>query len=150
MKGTKRKLLLNGLWMPRVLWIAALWSLPLTGWGQTTHTWVGNGADALATTVENWDSSAAPAPGDSVLFSNAHAGNPQTNCTWDLDVAIEDWTQTEDYSGTVTIETRYPGFGAFTNLLINGDATLEGGAWRHQDNYMYTAARIPSPVWKAR
>jgi hypothetical protein len=93
--------------------------------------WTGAGANALASTTNNWNGGIAPASGDHILFDTAHFGKPQTNCTWDLAVAPGSWAQTTKYAGTVTFQTRYPDQGGFTNLTITGTCTLEGGVWTH-------------------
>ncbi len=99
-----------------------------------TRTWSGNGADDLASNTNNWQEAAAPQAGDDIVFTDAHSGNPQTNVTWDVDPGVTgfaSWTQTTDYDGTVTIMTRYPDAGGFTNLHVSGNVTLEGGTWTH-------------------
>ncbi len=104
------------------------------------RTWTGAGTDSLASTPENWTDNTAPVAGDSVVFDDSHAGNAQTNVTWDVDpgeTGFASWTQTEDYSATVTIMTEYPdipGGTGFTNLCVSGDVTLDGGVWTHQTN----------------
>lgn len=104
----------------------------------TTRTWIGEGTDALAGTAENWSDSTAPVAGDHVVLDDAHAGNAQTNIIWDLDIEVGSWTQTEDYDGVVTIQTRYPGVDGegttFTNLTVLGDILLDGGVWTHPAN----------------
>jgi len=47
---------------------------------------------------------------------------------------IARWTQLEDYAGTVTFRTVYPGQGDFTNFVIAGDAILANGTWAHVQN----------------
>ncbi len=99
------------------------------------RTWIGAGENAQSSTAANWQDNNPPENGDSVLFANAHLGNAHTNVTWDLEIDIQDWTQTVDYTGTITIQTKYPDRGfSFTNLTITGDATLEGGVWTHLAN----------------
>ncbi len=99
------------------------------------RTWIGAGDDAQASTAANWQDNNPPGTGESVLFGDAHLGNAHTNVTWDLEIDIQNWTQTEDYTGTITIQTKYPGLGfSFTNLTISGDVTLDGGVWTHPAN----------------
>jgi hypothetical protein len=100
----------------------------------TLRRWTGAGANALASTANNWGGGIAPVSGDHVLFDAAHAGNAQTNCSWDLNVAPASWEQTTNYAGTVTIQTRYPGQGSFTNLVISGSVLLARGVWTHTAN----------------
>ncbi len=98
------------------------------------RTWTGDGPNALASTPTNWSDDTAPENGDSVMFD----ATSSTDCDWDLDIAVANWTQTADYAGTVTIRTVYPTApltpGAFTNLVITGDVTLSGGTWTHIAN----------------
>ncbi len=145
MKVTKREMTGTGIGMIRLLWVLALWIVPLTAWAQTTRTWTGNGADALASTAENWSGGIAPDSGDHIRFDDSHLGNLWTNAIWELDIEPASWTQTVAYAGTVTIETRYPdswrekwGYSplgeSFTNLVITGDCLLESGTWTHTYN----------------
>ncbi len=94
------------------------------------RTWTGGGSDALASTDANWDPAEAPVTGNTVRFDDTSSAN----CDWDLDVILADWIQTEAYTGTVTFRTRYPDQGSFTNLLIGGNAIIEGGVWTHPAN----------------
>jgi hypothetical protein len=89
------------------------------------------GGTPLASNPGNWSGGIPPANADSVLFDGSAVSN---NCTWDLNIAIQDWMQTAAYTGTVTILTRYPGHGLFTNLSILGNAYLSNGTWTHPAN----------------
>ena len=103
----------------------------------TVRVWTGSGADAKASTPANWADNTVPVAGDHVVFDDAHFGNAQTNVTWDLNVELTSWTQTTNYNGTVTLNTRYPevdGPTTFTNLVVHGNCTLEGGVWTHPAN----------------
>jgi hypothetical protein len=63
-----------------------------------THTWDGGGANALASTKENWVGDvAAPETGDTVVFD---AG--ALPCTWDLAIALPSFTISVGYTGTIT------------------------------------------------
>ncbi len=54
---------------------------------------------------------------------------------WDLDLeSAASWTQSEYYTGKVTINTHYPGQGTPTNLTIVGNGIVEGGVWTHLRN----------------
>lgn len=56
------------------------------------------------------------------------------NMSWDLNIGLSSWRQETGYTGTVTIETKYPDFGAFTNLAIGGDCLIHDGTWTHPAN----------------
>lgn len=92
-------------------------------------TWTGSGADELASTAANWDPAVAPVNGVDIVLD----ATSSKNMTWDLDVAPGAWTQTVDYTGIVTIATCFdePGL---TNLFINGNCIVNGGAWTHIAN----------------
>ncbi|NLB56247.1 MAG: hypothetical protein GX811_10885 [Lentisphaerae bacterium] len=97
--------------------------------GAATRIWTGAGADNKASTPANWGG-AVPGNGDSIRLDATNV----KDLDWDLDITISGWVQTEDYTGTVTILTEYPGQGAFNTFVIDGDAILEGGVWTHQVN----------------
>lgn len=103
-----------------------------------TLTWTGDGANAYASTPENWDLEREPVAGDHVILDDAHLDNPQPNVTWDLDIALSSWEQTANYEGRVTIQTRYPGVDGegttFTNLTVTGNVVIENGVWTHPAN----------------
>ncbi len=101
---------------------------------QFIRTWTGAGTNALASNPANWSDSTAPVDGDFIVFDNAHIGNPWTNALWDLNIQPASWFQSPTYSGTVSIMTRYPGFGSFTTLVIAGNCTLSNGVWTHPAN----------------
>ncbi len=97
--------------------------------GGATRLWTGLGGSALATNVANWLGGVAPAAGDYIVLD----GSP-SNLTWNAAATqtVGSWTQTENYTGTVTFETTYPSFGtAFTNFTVTGDAVLARGTWTH-------------------
>ncbi len=109
----------------------------ITGAAGVPRIWTGTGADELASTSENWSDNILPATGDDVVFGILHQGNPRTNVSWDLNIVPASWIQTEDYKGTVTIQTKYPdatGDNGFTNLVVTGDVVLQGGLWTHPPN----------------
>jgi len=96
--------------------------------GAPTNVWIGAGS---ASSDANWSLGHAPTATEDVFLG----GFSTDNMTWDLTNAVASWTQTEQYTGTVTIETVYPTpentYGTFTNLVILGDCTVDGGVWRH-------------------
>jgi hypothetical protein len=92
------------------------------------RTWTGY-LNSLASNPTNWYNHVRPTTGDVVVLD---ATSP-TNMTWDLNIPVGAWVQT-GYAGTVTIATRYPGQGAFTNLAVTGSVTLLSGTWTHPVN----------------
>jgi hypothetical protein len=61
---------------------------------------------------------------------------------WDVTNTVASWMQTGQYTGMVTIATVYPGKGAFTNLNILGNCTLNGGGWTHIANSSTESNRL--------
>ena len=96
--------------------------------GAVRH-WTGAGDDALASNPANWLENAAPADLDAVVFD---AGGNGHDCTWDLDVPLQSWTQ-DGYTNRVTIQTVYDD-SAFYSLRIIGDCLLASGSWTHLPN----------------
>ena len=99
-----------------------------------TKIWTGLGADAKASTADNWQapegaSPAAPVAGDAIVFGATGRDHP---CTWDLDIPLASWTQ-DGYTNVVTIQTVYDANG-FDCLEITGDVLLNSGVWNHKGN----------------
>lgn len=92
-----------------------------------TFVWTGAGEDALASNDANWQGGKKPTDMAAVVFG---ADGKGTNCTWDLDIPLVSWTQTEDYGGTVTIQTTFAETG-FPVLRILGDCSILSGSWTH-------------------
>lgn len=107
-----------------------------------TRTWLGL-INSAAGNAGNWYPAIAPATDDRiVLDGNANSqlidydylySLVQPAMTWDLNIRVASWTQV-GYTSLVTIATRYPGQGAFTNLLITGDCVISNGMWTHPAN----------------
>lgn len=95
------------------------------------RTWTGTGANAKASNPDNWVDGQVPQNLESVLLDASCADHP---ILWDLDITVNNWTQTEDYTNVVTFATVFPGKGTFTSFHIAGNATVEGGVWTHQKN----------------
>ena len=96
-------------------------------------TWNGSAGDGLASTGDNWSTGLPPATGDKVILDGTCKGD----LVWDLPgVVPASWTQTADYSGTVTFATTYAeeGEGAFPLFEVSGDVTIAGGKWTHKKN----------------
>ena len=91
-----------------------------------TRTWTGAGANAKASTAANWSDSTLPVTGDDIVFDSTST----KNVTWDAgmkDVVLASWTQTVDYTGTVTFQTTVAS--AFPQVEVSGDVVLNGGKW---------------------
>ena len=108
------------------------------------------GTSALASESTNWAtdpegtvSERAPQNGDAIVLDAT-----DKPMTWDLDdVTLASWTQTADYTGTVTFMTgplhegEREGLGVRhgvlssdgkrRELIVTGDITLNGGTWTH-------------------
>ncbi len=91
-----------------------------------------------ASVAANWSQNRVPNASDAILldlFSTA-------NMTWDVDGVnglsdtVASWTQTSNYTGTVTFPVQYTNVVAavFTNFAISGHATINGGTWTHPSN----------------
>jgi len=105
-----------------------------------TFTWNGTGnASAQANWIEDGNpATRLPGVGDDIVLDATSTGA----MTWDAGVngltdTVASWTQTADYTGTVTLDTRYPGQGAFTNFTATGSLTVAGGVLTHGDNSTY-------------
>jgi hypothetical protein len=74
-----------------------------------------------------------PIASDKVLFDGDFSS---ANCEWDSaeEVTVASWTQKENYSGTVTIDTVFPEKGEFTSLNVNGDMSILGGTLTHRSH----------------
>lgn len=94
-----------------------------------THTWDGGGANALASTKENWIGDvAAPEALDSVVLD---AG--ALPCTWDLAITLNAFSMNVGYSGTVTLSASFgttSGLSILAGTLSAGSYTIScGGNW---------------------
>ena len=92
----------------------------------------------LASTAANWSLGRVPTAEDDVLLDGGYANE---DLVWDggengLGDTVKSWTQTEGYTGTVTIKTKYPDVSGTTAtaLKITCDLTLDTGAWTHPAN----------------
>jgi len=91
-----------------------------------THTWDGGGANALASTKENWVGDvAAPEAGDTVVFNSG-----ALPCTWDLTITLNDWSMSATYTGVVTQDVN---FGV-------DDFTVSTGTFTGSTSYILTAS----------
>ena len=95
------------------------------------NTWVGGGADDKASTAENW-SLGVPQNGQAILFDGRFANPANKDCDWDIDTStVASWTQNNDYDGTVTLRTVYPGKSGMEVLAVTGAMTIESGTLTH-------------------
>jgi len=101
---------------------------------QATRTWDGGGGDNLASTAANWSDNTRPSSTDDILLDDTSV----KDMIWDAGIndlpdTVASWTQTGDYTGTVTFPILY-GSSGFTNFTINGNVMIEGGRWTHTIN----------------
>lgn len=100
-----------------------------------TYVWTGAGGDGQAANSNNWlVGGNVPAQGPGVADEILLDGTSVSNVTWGASAAhaVAGWTQTSNYTGTVTFGTTYPEYdAAFTNVTVGGDVVLAGGAWSH-------------------
>ena len=96
------------------------------------NVWVA-AADGLASDDANWSSGHAPTSSENVLF---HGDFSTANCEWDADATdtVASWTQTNGYTGTVTVDTVFPEKGAFTVLTVTGDMAISAGTVTHKSH----------------
>ena len=99
-----------------------------------TKIWTGLGANAKASTAENWQAAegvdpTAPVAGDAIVLDATGRDHPMT---WDLDIPLASWTQ-DGYTNVVTIQTVFDANG-FDCLEITGDVVLNSGIWTHTAN----------------
>ncbi len=92
--------------------------------GAPTNIWIGSGSASLDA---NWSLGHAPTSEETVLLD----GYSRADMTWDASASptVAEWLQLGHYTGTVTVDTRYEG--AFTELSVTGDVTVNGGAMTH-------------------
>jgi len=100
-----------------------------------SHTWDGGGANALASTKENWATDIAPTAGDAIVYD---AGSSAS--TFDLALSLGSFTITAGYSGTITIGASYTvtsyaqAGGVYTGsetytMSVSTTFAVSGGTW---------------------
>ena len=99
--------------------------------------WVGGTATDgkyLASTGANWTQGHAPLATESVVFDGDFSSD---DCEWDAaaTATVASWTQTNGYSGVVTLDTVYPGKGAFTCLTVTGAMAIRSGTVTHPQSW---------------
>jgi hypothetical protein len=103
---------------------------------QNLSIWIGDGADNLASTSENWLNGIIPHENSTVLLSNYST----KNLDWDLVTNITNWNQTAGYDGTVSFATTY--LGNTSQLNITGNVTILNGTWTHEPNTVSQTNRL--------
>ncbi len=92
------------------------------------NAWIAS-EDGLASTDANWSLGHAPRSDEHVLFD----GRSTVDCTWDdaASQTVAAWTQHDGYTGTVTLETVFPGKGDFECLTVTGAMVVDSGSITH-------------------
>ncbi len=98
--------------------------------------WVGGTATDgtyLASTAANWSAGHAPLANENVIFDGNFSN---ADCEWDAlaTATVATWTQTNGYTGTVTVDTVFPEKGAFTVLTVTGDMAIRSGTVTHRSH----------------
>lgn len=93
------------------------------------NTWI-SPSNSLASIGCNWSEGHSPTELEHVLFDGRLS---TANCTWDAatSATVASWTQTNGYTGVITLQTVYPGKGDFNCLTIEGDMTIDSGTITH-------------------
>ena len=94
------------------------------------NVWV-SPSNSLASIGSNWSAGHCPTGSENVLFDGRFSS---ANCEWDsaASATVASWTQTNDYTGTVTVDTVFPEIGGFTCLTVSGDMAIESGKVTHK------------------
>ena len=93
------------------------------------NTWVASAA-GLASVGSNWSEGHAPLATENVLFDGRFS---TANCEWDAaaSATVASWTQTNGYTGVITLDTVYPGKGDFQCLTVTGPMAVMSGTITH-------------------
>ena len=93
------------------------------------NTWVAT-SDGLASVSNNWSAGHPPTDSEHVLFDGRFS---KANCEWDAAASetVASWTQTNDYTGVITLDTVYPGKGDFQCLTVTGLMAVMSGTITH-------------------
>ena len=110
------------------------------------NTWIAETA-GKASDASNWSAGRAPERDDEILFDGRFSN---ADCEWDSDAAqkIASLTVQERYSGTITVNTEFPGWGDFEKFEIDGDVDLESGTLTCRGNYKNYGAASESATAK--
>ena len=87
----------------------------------------------LASTAANWSAGHAPLANENVVFDGNFSN---ANCEWDsaASATVASWTQTNGYTGTVTVDTVFPEKGGFTCLTVSGSMNIASGSITHREH----------------
>lgn len=105
--------------------------------------WVATSA-SRASDYRNWSQGRIPNATDSIQLDSSSTNS----LSWDAGVngltdTVASWTQTTNYTGTVTFNTTYSTAATvFTNFTISGNAEILGGKWTHQSNASIQSNRL--------
>jgi len=106
-------------------------------------TGLGGGDATLASSADNWDPAGTPTADDDVVVGPKSGSRPMT---WDLNNGVKSWTQTADYTGTISFKTGRSGVANKVNVLaygeavagsddlwlkISGNVVISNGVWTH-------------------
>ena len=96
------------------------------------NVWVAPSA-GLASVGSNWSAGHSPTASEHVLFNGDFS---TADCEWDAaaSATVASWTQTNGYTGTVTVDTVFPEKGAFTVLTVSGDMNVASGTVTHKEH----------------
>ena len=93
------------------------------------NTWISS-SNSLASIDCNWSAGHSPTASENVLFDGRFS---TADCEWDAaaTTTVASWTQTNDYTGVITLNTVYPGKGDFQCLTVTGDMMIDSGTITH-------------------
>ena len=97
------------------------------------NTWM-SPTNGLASVGSNWSEGHAPTASEHVLFDGRFS---TADCTWDADASatVAGWTQTNGYTGIITLNTVYPGKGDFECLTVRGPMAIMSGTITHPQSW---------------
>jgi len=104
--------------------------------------------DGFASTPANWSGRSVPTSADDIVLD----ATSSRSLVWDapnggLPTSVNSWRQDAAYTGRVTISTLFPGPDHnFTNFVIRGNLTLNGGAWYPGWNSTTNGSRLTVTV----
>ena len=97
------------------------------------NTWV-SPSNSLASIDCNWSEGHSPTLAEHVLFDGRLS---TADCTWDAasSATVASWTQTNGYTGVITLKTVYPGKGDFQCLTVTGPMAVISGTITHPQSW---------------
>ena len=97
------------------------------------NTWIAT-SNGLASADSNWSAGHAPLASENILFDGEFS---TANCEWDAaaTATVASWTQTNGYTGTITVDTVFPGKGDFQCLTVTGPMAVMSGAITHPQSW---------------